>query len=514
MSARADGSPDHRVAARRTCAVVRVQHFDRSAALTSARRFGYHATDMRPYFSVVLVGFLVVGCSSDDKHGGLPDAPPGSVDARVDAPPDVPDQPLPVALTVMLNGAPQVGVHTYFLNADNTPVATLDTDASGTVTAVMAAGGSVTAIDPFARVLAIRRPGGTAVVVGNNDLRTFVGVKPGDHLTLTQNDQVPISFTLDAPPETGATTYDVKTTCGAGSIPPGGVGSGSGSPGPGGPVNLVDCHGTADILIVASEFNNENNPVLGALFSAGQTLPADGTLSLSGDYKPVSDMTFGFTNLPGGTAHIAHSVVTALGPLAPFETDVDAIDGAATASFTEPTLPGTSGLVQLTVSQDGVHQVLDRAAIGAPYMVDVTGVLLRGLINSPSYNPTTRRLEWTEATTGAGADLSLANITVFRAERQWTWTLAAPYTAGEVTFPVLPADVADWTPTPDDGLNVNELVNAQVPGGYNAVRAHVHDALDDFGFHPAGFDAPTGRVVTVELRIRGEAPRRAAVRAR
>lgn len=72
---------------------------------------------MRHYYSAMLV---VVGCGGD---GGA------------------------VTLTVTRNGGPVAGVHTYFLNADNSYVATLDTDTTGTASANMAAGGSVTAID-------------------------------------------------------------------------------------------------------------------------------------------------------------------------------------------------------------------------------------------------------------------------------------------------------------------------------------------------------------------------------
>src|SRR4029078_34509 len=104
-----------------------------------------------------------------------------STDAMVDAPIDA--APLTVKLTVTRNGSPALQVQVYFQNADNSVVKSVKTDNNGEAEAVMVAGGSVTAINPFTpplpAVLGLPRA---------EELRTFVGVKPGDHLFLTLND--------------------------------------------------------------------------------------------------------------------------------------------------------------------------------------------------------------------------------------------------------------------------------------------------------------------------------------
>jgi hypothetical protein len=459
---------------------------------------------MRHHLSVVLVGALVmVGCGGgDDGNGHLPDGPPGPTDAAVDAPVDAPDQPLPpVTLTITRNGAPVAGVHTYFLNADSSVVATLDTDASGTVTARMAAGGSVTAIDPFPDV-ATSRVTATAVILGNNDLRTFMGVKPGDHLVLTQDAPgTPIAFTLNAKALPSANTYDVVTTCGLDSLSPGQGGGGSGSPDPGGVVHLTGCHGFADILIIASEFNNENNPILGAQYHADVGLTEGETVVLTDtDYPALADFTYSYMNAPAnaGTISVDHTLATGRGRFArSFGGGTSPDDsGAATITFQEPTVPGTVAITDTTVRMRGQHHVIDRGAVAATYTLDMAGLLLPDLLGQRFYNPTTGRLEWVEDTIGVKPDLTITSINVSQGERTWHWTVAAPYTAGQLKFPTLPTDVADWAPGPDDGVNVTTLRNAKVPGGYDAVRAHIHDVAGDGGIAGA-----TGRVITVELQL-------------
>lgn len=469
---------------------------------------------MRHALSVVLVGPLVlVACGGDDGgHGRLPDGPPGPTDAAVDAPVDVPDQPPPpIALTVTRNGAPVAGVHTYFLNADSSVAATLDTDASGTVTAVMAAGGSVTAIDPFPNVVAASRGTAAAVIVGNNDLRTFMGVKPGDHLVLTQNDApgTTITFTLNAPAfgQRTDTTYEVFTSCGSGSLSAGGGGSGSGGPAPGGPMTLTNCNGAADILIMASEPQSEGPPVLGALYHPGVQLTQDAIVDLTGDtYQPVTDVSFSYTNLPSsaGSLSVSHTLATTRGAFDPFQGNTGVSSGAASVDIAEPTIAGVTSLVDTEVFLRGHHHVIDKAAVTATYSLDATGLLLRDLFNEPFYNPATKRLSWIEDTAGAAPDLTVTCINVSSGARQWSWAIAAPYTpTDELIFPTLPTDVANWAPSPSDFVNVQGLMNAKVPGGYDAVRAHVHDAVV-----AADYASALGRAVTVETQFsQGEHPR-------
>jgi hypothetical protein len=166
----------------------------------------------------LILPLALVGCGDDGNSGRLADAPTGSIDAPTDAA-GQPDAP--VTWTVTNSGLPVPGVRVHFLGSDDAMVATVNTEAAGTASAVVAAGGSVTALDPF-----LLAGGGTAP----DDIRTFAGVVPGDHLVLTGSLPL-ISFTRQGTAVPGAVAYDVVTSCGSGSISAAG-GSGSGSPDP------------------------------------------------------------------------------------------------------------------------------------------------------------------------------------------------------------------------------------------------------------------------------------------
>jgi hypothetical protein len=358
----------------------------------------------------------------------------------------------------------------------------------------------VTALDPFPALAVPTFLRALVTPVGNNELRTFLGVKPGDHLVLTRNDPPVITFTLNAPAETNANMYDVVTSCGTASISPGGGGSGSGSPDPGGVITLAGCHGTADILIVAKLFTGAGpTTTVSALYHPAVALTDGGTVDLTHDtYQALADVTFTYMNAPGATLTVAHSLVTSRGALAPLIGN-----GAGSVTIAEPTLAGAKSIVDTRLFQNGAHHVVDAGPFAASYTLDLMGLLLPDLAGrSPQYNPTTKKVSWTEEPTGAVPDLTITAIDVSRGERSWHWTIAGPYTPGELKFPTLPTDVADWTPTAADGSNVNELINVQVPGHYDAVRAHIHDlhgaiAGDDFSGFGAGM---TGRVVAVKMR--------------
>jgi hypothetical protein len=56
----------------------------------------------------------------------------------------------------------------------------------------------------------------------------------------------------------------------------------------------------------------------------------------------------------------------------------------------------------------------------------------------------------------------------------WSWRLIAPYTAGELKLPILPADIADWTPLSTDSVEGLALP-FKLPGGYDALRSKIFD---------------------------------------
>ncbi|HEU4730419.1 MAG TPA: hypothetical protein VFT22_21120 [Kofleriaceae bacterium] len=438
--------------------------------------------------SFMVVFLVLAACGDNGSVGHLADAPP-SIDAA-DAAVQM------VTLTVTSSGAPVPGVHVYFLNADSSPVATADTDATGSASAVMAAGGSGPALDPFSPQ--------TGTGQRFDELRTFAGVKPGDHLVLTRGATDTVTFTLLASEVVGAGIYDVVTTCGVTAILPGG-GTGSGSPS--GSVTLDDCHGAADIAIIARDATT-GLPISG-LFHPGVTLADGGTVDLSNDgYHALNDVTFTILNTPDATVHVLHTPVLAHGRLGPFSLTVSG--GIATSP--EPTVSASTDIIDTSLTVFGQHHVIDWGAPSATYTLDLANLLLSDLSSLPAFDFATRRLSWGEEKTGASPDLTTAGMTVSRDTapfRSWHWVIAAPYTPGEIAFPALPTDVADFTPAIGDFVSPDLVTNAKVPGGYDAVRAHILDVQDqirnplDLSSFAAG---ASGRALVVQsplLLVRG-----------
>lgn len=366
----------------------------------------------------------------------------------------------PVTLTVSEGGAPRAGVHVYFVAADGTPIATVDTDAGGMASAMLPAGGSVTMIDPFPDTVE------QAPTVGQNQLVSYLGVQPGDHLTLLRSDRLPVSFALTAPAVTGATDYDVVTTCGRDSLRP----DPAGGPTATGTVMLEGCRGTTDVAIVANRVDptsHVSTPISG-LFHAGAV--ADGTaVTLNDPYAALVEQSFTIMNPPAGVQlDVSHSPLAAHGPLEPFELTLTGNTGA----LQEPVTTASSAV---TVSYDlngGNHRVLEWGALAADYQLDLAAALPREIAAPPTYDVAGGRLTWTEAAQGATPDASVALMGAARAaqSRKWSWTLIAPYTRGELRLPRLPTDVADWIPVAGDTAGVSQVTNLKLTGGYDALR--------------------------------------------
>lgn len=407
---------------------------------------------------------LVAACGGDDGGAGhLADAPPQSDGGAL----------TPVTLTVTNNGARVAGVHVYFVNPDDSPAATVDTDASGVATATVAAGGSVTAVDPF--------PAPVATLVDRpHDLRTFAGVKPGDQLELTANDATAALFSLRVPSDTSAEAYLLYTTCGTGPISVNANGAGSGSPG--GTISIFPCGATADLSVVAtrmSEQTQSQQPVA-ALFHAAASIAGDNTVDLTSDaYADVTPLSFTYTNAPDVTISVQHAPILANGPLGPFAADVR----NGVAAIGEPAVAAATSVVDTWMhagsSLASRRDVVDWGPTTASYMLQLDTALLTDIVDPPRYNPTTRKVSWIEGDPGVTPDLTTL---AFDAQRStpdvsltWHWTVAAPYAPGEYRLPKLPTDLADWTPTVDDSVSGVKMMNAKVPGGYDAVRPHVVD---------------------------------------
>lgn len=435
----------------------------------------------------------IAGCGgcSDDNRPRLPDAPP-----QPDADADIDTAAEAVTLTVTKNGAPVPGVLVYFQNANNSLVKKADTDAAGKASAIMDAGGFVTAIDPFAS---------ESPQSGDNDLRTFAGVKPGDALVLTRVDSPFTSVTLTLPTDPLASDYDIGTSCGTGSISTGG---GSGAlAAPVGVIMLRGCGSALDILVVARD--STTGEPRSALYHPNVTVGP--TIDLSADtFQALSDRTFSFSYVPEvGSLFFDHTLASARGSFGiPFPGSVSLSGGSGTTTIKEPVVTGAIGVVDANLFTGSRHHVLDWRAASAAYTLDMSGLLLRNVSDDAAYAVTTNQLTWTEDVDGNTPDLTITALNVSAAsERTWRWVIAAPYHQGELTFPLLPVDVADWNPGPSDNVSADRLINAKLAGGgYDAVRARIHDIRDAFeetGRFSGFVGGPTGQAMVVQPETAG-----------
>jgi hypothetical protein len=439
------------------------------------------------------------GCNDNNGVGRLPDASP---------PPDAmpPDE---VSLAVINQGVPAIGVPVYFLDADGSLASATVTDDSGSASAVVTAGGSVTAIRPFTT-----RPAPTATAIGDGDeLRTFLAVKPGDHLVLSRaaTDSVTVVFDGAAPDGGNSdTSYQLVSTCGDGihTLSPGSSSNGSESPDPGATLDLAGCHGAADIAVVASG-GGLDGPL--SLFHAGASVPPGPPVpvNLRGDaYTDASLVTFSYASAPDAPIDVLHWPIVTKGPLGPYAATVAAGTTEVTAGTTEVTIPEATVPATMEVIDSSFqvnlnrHEVIDWGPYAKDYAVDLSpsDVLLRESIDGPTFDIPTRKLAWTEATAGATPDLSVAAIQVTRGDATWRWEIAAPYSSSGIAFPQLPADAATWVPTTGDAASADVISQVKVTGGYNAVRAHIFDINDDLG--PTGYVIGSGgRAVIVRFPV-------------
>lgn len=444
---------------------------------------------------------LLVGCG-DDGVNKLPDAPLAPDDASIDAPTTG-----AVTLTIVQDGNPQVDIDVFFLAADNSLVAKVPTNAQGVATATMGLGGSVTVVDPFLTKSSTR------------DVRTFVGVKPGDNLRLTSGNtaaqNASTNFTLTLPVDGAASSYEVHTSCGTVYFS-GGSGSGSGGTTIGGPTTLYGCGATIDLLV---EIFDANGAPIGSIYKAAVALAEGGTIDLGADVytTPVPTSTINWSNVPAGFTGIDARVGLATSKGVLRTTGLPSVTvtaGAGSTTFARPAV--TSGIV-ITDSQPfpsnliGRHGVYDWAPQGAGAIaLDFSAALLGTYSTMPSVSPATRTVTWA-AGPGATPDLAWATIRANRPSGQtlsWEWSIVVPYASTTFTLPLLPTDIAQFNFTATDNANVNELITAKVPGGYDAVRATIltSNGPDEFVAGASGRIVFEGMESLQQTRI---APRRA-----
>ena len=468
--------------------------------------FAYHARMFAPRLAslthaalAALAALTACGNSGTNK---LADAPIVIDDAPVfDAP------PARVTVHVTLEGSAAPGVVVYFLNADSSVVSDTTTDSDGSASALMAAGGSVTVIEPQA----------PETLSASDHLDTIEGVQPGDLIPIDVDlpDAGFITFSLVVPTDAtaGVATYHLSTSCGAQDITPppslrapaAGTNNAAVTVG-----NLLGCNGVADMLVST----HDSTGAVVDWFLAPAVAVTDGaTVTLTNAYRPAQTLSLAYSGLPSTVTRIDEfdNVLTTRGVLSArtFASTVNPVDNAA--SFTAPTaLPaGSKQLVVTDFTNTGVfdsQEVYQWGPVAATYTL--TGGLLQDFTTQPALDITNQQVTWSLGATGNEADAVYTEIDLSRTTagvpHTWFWSIVASGVhAGAVPLPTLPTDVFAYNPIDGDGEAIQFASTVSAPGGYDALRPYID------GFDPNSIvtGPDSGTVLTTFSSIEAEGVR-------
>lgn len=427
----------------------------------------------------VLVVALFAACG-DDGVRHTPDATVHDGPVIDDAPIDAAETP--VAITTTVGGQAAGGIHVYFQNADSSVVLATVTDASGNASAVMQPGGYVTAITPY-------NP--PAFASSSDQLSTFVGVKPGDHLVLAMpGSDLPISFTMTVPADQNpsASLYDVYSACSPGYTELTNPGSAAS---PSGTVYLYGCGATTDFLVVALDSSGN---ALDYIFKQNVAVADQQAVDLTAEtYVASTTRTASYENAGNLSLSFTDTLLDVAAPMYSYGNFIGA--AAISRSYAMPAFTGANDLMvtHYTGNQDQEYFV-DWGPYTATFTTDLAPRMLPDFQSSPSFDPATHTLSFTEAATGATPDFVYGSISASRStasdSHSWTWRIVAPH-ATSLVYPTLPTDVYDYNITANDLPGSPDAMIGKVPGGYDAVRPYLLSQFDapqpsQFALGPAG----------------------------
>jgi hypothetical protein len=422
-----------------------------------------------------LVLVCCLAACGDDGVRHTPDATPHDGPGVTDAPADASGNP--VTITMTAGNGPVAGVHVYFQNADSSVVLATTTNAAGQASAVMAAGGSVTAINPYTPPLF----GGVS-----DEIDTFLGVKPGDQLHLalgSLSTSITVNVTANVDPAAAVTS--VYTPCG---------GVAELSQGSAASVSLTNCGASTDFLIVS--YDQTATP-LNEAFAPAVAISNGANIDLTSlAFTAVPTRTYTYMNPGQNSYSFRDTVVDAQGPLF-------GQNGSTSSTTTGPmpTFTNAGDVIQTTVYPGGANEEIfvDWAPYTDTYTTDAGARMLPLYATGPSIDTTTHTVSFTEQSGGVTPDFVYTVANAYRQAdaRSWVWRLASPH-ATTLTFPTLPTDVYDFNFRSTDNPGDNTLLVGKVPGGYDAVRPFL---LSQKGLLPQDFVVGASGSVTLQQYV-------------
>jgi hypothetical protein len=433
-------------------------------------------------------------------HEETIDAPDGSVAfRRIDAPigqQSIPADAAPDAAQVAAHdAAPGQGVvHVQVTNASSTAASCMSTlhvafdDVDGTITDVVAdgSGNAQASVFPGASVTAV-----CARTTGDYSMATVLDVAPGDAIVLdaarfftgTQPASTTAvgTFKISYPAATGATSYTVYHPCGS----------------------VVSTKTSATLSLTAGCVLSTMDLVVVAANATGPTSYAEankvtftngGSTTVTDTWHPLVTVAASYANLPAFCADTTNPDYPCDIQLSRYVPELHGFHAARTTSVASGTTvintlaPGAAtAVVQTRLENNGpAYQVFTDAVNGtaATYSIDFSTATLpwmcQGLPQCPTFSGTDATL--TIPVNGTGSyDLFETDVTYSRGPAFTTiyvWRIFGP-TAGNVTFPQLPASVATVRPINTDRQSVthSRICDSDTLAGWQAARQNPFDSL-------------------------------------
>jgi len=189
--------------------------------------------------------------------------------------------------------------------------------------------------------------------------------------------------------------------------------------------------------------------------------------------------TLDHTPTAASSLSVQDALVTARGPIFRLYTSHDLSGGPPTA-FTQnmPAFTGAFDVVatsELPAAASSSRNIVAWGPYAGTFTVDYAANLVADFASFPMFDAGTHQLTWTEAGGAIGAQLSIANLYVSRPTpaNAWRWTIVAPHVSATIAYPVLPTDLYDYNVAATDNVTIEDVLIANVPGGYNTVRPDV-----------------------------------------
>ncbi len=367
---------------------------------------------------------------------------------------------------------PAVGRAVAFLRPDDAVVAEVMTDPTGTASAPMPDGGSVT----VGAAGMVPTSGAYAVVY------TYLGVKNGQELTIGKPKSpaatpFKITVTVPATVEPTAQNFQFNSTCNINAS------------------NQTNTR-TVDMMLTAGctaadfyvEAQDAQYKTLSTAWRTAQPVSAGANVSAGTAFTPVVTSTLLVTNAPQFTT-ITPALDLVAGSFypvpSPFNSSITITNGSGSKKLTHGTIAGASLETRIEIAGVSDQFVIRRAAPSDFTTFDFATANLPTVASGVAYSPTASAVVWQESghsTDTAATDLHIKNGTA----RDFNWLIIGPHTSESLHVPHLPGSLAQFNIASGD-MAIPTAAIGSFPGGYERIAPHAFIEGFDFftGFYAA-----------------------------